>query len=85
MKSVTHRVTSILLYLRSDSQPHLRRRYVTLLITPYRRHRCLRHALYRMREIPTARFISNCYWWSEIIILNIVNRGGVVIKSYTFA
>ena len=33
MKSVTHRVTSILLYLRFDSQPHLRRRYVTLLMS----------------------------------------------------
>lgn len=33
MKSVTHRVTSILLYLRLDSQPHLRRRYVTLLMS----------------------------------------------------
>jgi len=33
MKSVTHRVTPILLYLRLDSQPHLRRRYVTLLMS----------------------------------------------------
>lgn len=35
--------------------------------TPYRRHRCLRNALYRLREVPTARFISNCYWWSKKI------------------
>lgn len=35
MKSVTHRVTSILLYLRFDSQPHLRRRYVTLLMSAW--------------------------------------------------
>lgn len=35
MKSFTHRVTSILLYLRSDSQPHLRRRYVTLLMSAW--------------------------------------------------
>ena len=35
--------------------------------TPYRRHRCLRYALYRLREVPTARFISNCDWWSKII------------------
>ena len=35
--------------------------------TPYRRHRCLRHALHRLREVPTARFIPNCDWWSKII------------------
>ena len=34
--------------------------------TPYRRHRCLRHALYRLREVSTARFIPNCDWWCEI-------------------
>ena len=28
--------------------------------------RRLRHPLYRLREVPTARFISNCDWWSEI-------------------
>ena len=140
MKSVTHRVTYILLYLRFDSQPHLRRRYVTLLMsawvlcvynkkgaltqpqpglcreatpdavlqppkqrrphprhpvsrsgaraqrlpqeqvhgkadgvrrgpsrTPNRRHRCFRYVLYRLREVPTARFISNCDWWCAII------------------
>ena len=146
MKSVTHRVTSILLYLRSDSQPHLRRRYVTLLMsawvlcvynkkgaltqpqpglcreatpyavlqptkqrrphprhpvsrsgarsqrlpqeqihgeadgvrrgpsrTPNRRHRCLLHTLYRLREVPTARFVPNCNWWGEIIRAFFVN------------
>ena len=35
-------------------------------ITVPRRHRCFRNTLYRLREVPTARFVSNCYWWSEI-------------------
>ena len=35
--------------------------------TPNRWHRCLRHALHRLREVLTARFIPNCDWWSKII------------------
>ena len=33
--------------------------------TQNRRHQCLRYTLYRLREVFAARFIPNCYWWSE--------------------
>ena len=35
--------------------------------TPYRRHRCLRYALYRLREVSTARFVPNLRGRGEIM------------------
>lgn len=58
----------VMLYWRSTTS-----RRIISSRTPHRRHRCLRHALYRLREVPTARFISNCYWWSEIIVISLHN------------
>ena len=31
------------------------------------------YTLYRLREVPTARFIPNCNWWGEIIRAFFVN------------
>ena len=52
--------------------------------TPYRRHRCLRHALHRLREVLAARFIYNCDWWSEIILgyLKNLSNSGVTLLQY---
>ena len=40
--------------------------------TPYRRHRCLRHPLYRLREVPTARFVPNCAKRNKIIATSLL-------------